>query len=161
VPIEESGTVVEARDRTALVRLKRTSACSGCAAAGHCHAGQGEREQLLEARNDIGAARGDAVRVAVPARAVIGASARIYLLPVGGLLAGAAAAQSFARAFISAQAGDVAAGVGGIVGVVVAVLVGRRFGNRLRTSNTPLPRITGIVGGCTDGAGVDSPLRRG
>lgn len=155
MPVEERGTVVEVRERTALVRLRRSSACAGCAAAGHCHTGRGEGEQLLEARNEVGASAGDAVRVAVSARAVIGASARIYLLPVAGLLAGAAVAQVSTSALISASAGDTAAGLGGIAGAVAAVLLGRRLGKRPRAGDAPLPRITSIV------AGVDSPPRRG
>jgi len=155
VPVEESGTVVEVRERTALVRLRRSPACAGCAAAGRCHAGRDESEQLLEARNEVGAATGDAVRVAVSARAVVGASARIYLLPVGGLLVGAAAAQVFASAFISARAGDTAAGLGGIAGAVAAALLGRRLGKRAGAGDEPLPRITRIV------AGVDATPHQG
>ena len=149
--IEESGTVVEVRERTALVRLKRSSACSGCASAGQCHAGRGESEQLLEARNEAGAAAGDAVRVAVPARAVIDASARIYLLPIAGLLVGAGAAQVLAGAFISAEAGANAAGFGGIAGAVLGVVLGRRLGRRTANGAAPIPRITRVV------APVDSP----
>jgi sigma-E factor negative regulatory protein RseC len=155
MPVEESGTVVEVRERTALVRLRRSAACAGCAAAGHCHTGRSDGEQLLEARNEVGAAAGDAVRVAVSARAVIGASARIYLLPVAGLLVGAAGAQVIASALLSASAGDTAAGLGGIAGAIAAVLLGRRLGNRPRAEDAPLPRITRIV------AGVDSLPRRG
>ena len=121
VQIEESGTVIAVREHTALVRLKRSSACSGCASAGQCHAGHGESEQLLEARNEPGAAIGDLVRVAVSARAVINASARIYLLPVAGLLVGAGVAQVLAGTFISAQAGANAAGFGGIAGAIPGV----------------------------------------
>lgn len=152
--IEESGTVIEVRGPTALVRLKRTSACAGCASAGHCHAGRGESEQLLEARNEIGAAVGDAVRVAVSARAVINASARIYLLPVAGLLLGAGAAQLLAGACISAPAGANAAGFGGIAGAVLGVLLGRRLGRRAAAGTAPLPKITKIV------ADVDSLSNR-
>lgn len=154
MPIEESGTVVEARGRTALVRLKRSSACSGCASAGHCHAGGGESEQLLEARNEAGARAGDTVRVAVSARVVINASARIYLLPVAGLLLGAGAAQVLAGAFISAAAGANAAGFGGIAGAFLGVLLGRRLG-RVVSGEAPLPRITRVV------ANVDSLSNRG
>jgi len=145
VQIEESGTVFEVRGPTALVRLKRSSACSGCASSGQCHAGRGESEQLLEARNEIGAAVGDAVRVAVSARAVINASARIYLLPVAGLLAGAGVAQVLAGLFISAPAGANAAGFGGIAGAILGVLLARRRGRRAEVGAAPLPRIIRIV----------------
>jgi len=154
VQIEESGTVFEVRGPTALVRLKRSSACSGCASAGQCHAGRGESEQLLEARNDIGAAVGDAVRVAVSARAVINASARIYLLPVAGLLLGAGVAQVLAGLFISAPAGANAAGFGGIAGAILGVLFGRSMGRRASSGGAPLPRITRI------GADIDARSNR-
>ena len=152
--IEESGTVVEARGRTALVRLRRSSSCSGCASAGLCRAGGGDSEQLLEARNDAGAAAGDAVRVSVAASAVINASARVYLVPVAGLLAGAGVAQVLAGAFVSADAAANAAGFGGIAGAILGVLLGRHLGRRAAAGGAPLPRITRIV------AGVDSPPNR-
>lgn len=143
--IEESGTVIEARGPTALVRLKRSSACSGCASAGTCHAGSGESEQLLEARNEVGAVAGEAVLVAVSARAVINASARIYLLPVAGLLFGAGVAQLCAGTFISVPAGANAAGFGGIAGAVLGVLLGRRMGRKAAAGGAPLPRIIRIT----------------
>jgi len=145
VQIEESGTVVVVRATTALVRMKRSSACSGCASAGKCHAGRDESEQLLEARNEVGAAVGEAVLVAVSARAVLNASARIYLLPVAGLLVGAGVAQLLAGTFISAPAGASAAGFGGIAGAILGVLLGRRTGRKAAAGGAPLPRITRIV----------------
>lgn len=145
--IEENGTVVEVRGATALIRLRRSSACGGCASAGHCHAGRGENEQLLEARNEAGAAVGDVVRVAVPARAVISASMRTYLLPIGGLLIGAALAQVTVTALISQPAGANAAGLGGLAGAVLAVLLARRLGKPGRAAATALPQITRIVSG--------------
>jgi sigma-E factor negative regulatory protein RseC len=155
MPIEENGTVVESRGSIALVRMQRSSACSGCASAGACHADRGEGEHLLEARNDIGAVAGEAVRVAVSARAVLGASARIYLLPVAGLVAGAGAAQVLAAALISAEAGERAAGVGGIAGAILGLLLARRLVKRAAGGGAPLPRITRIV------TGVDSLRDRG
>lgn len=140
--IEESGTVVEVRDRTALVRVRRTAACQGCAAAGRCHTGQGKDEQVIEARNDANAGVGDEVRVAISTGAVLGASARIYVLPVIGLLAGAAAAQALAGAFSAAGAADGAAGIGGIAGAVCGALIARRLGLRAAVNSAALPRIT-------------------
>jgi len=85
------------------------------------------------------------VRVAVPARAVLGASARIYLLPVAGLLAGAGLAQLLATALISPAAGGNAAGIGGIAGVVLAVLLGRRLASRARSGAPALPRVVAVL----------------
>ena len=145
VQIEESGTVIEVHSQTALVRLRRSSSCSGCASAGQCHAGHGENEQLLEARNEAGATAGDSVLVAVSAGAVLTASARIYLMPVIGLLVGAGAAQVLADAIISAQAAANATGFGGIAGAILGVLLGRRLGKRAAHGEAPLPKITRIL----------------
>lgn len=143
--IEESGTVIEVRGAHALVRLKRSSACSGCASAGQCHAGRGESEQLLEVRNEVGAAAGDAVRVAVSTRAAISAAVGTYLLPVVGLLIGAGLAQLLAGTFIPAPAAANAAGLGGIAGAVLGVILGRRMRRRTPSEGAPVPRITRIV----------------
>ncbi len=143
--IEESGTVIELRGARALVRLKRSSACSGCASAGQCHAGRGGSERLLEARNEVGAAAGDGVRVAVSTRAAISAAARVYLLPVVGLLIGAGVAQVLAGTFVPAPAGAGAAGLGGIAGAILGVVLGRRMGCRASSDGAPVPRITRIV----------------
>ena len=89
--------------------------------------------------------------MAVAARAVLGASARIYLLPVGGLLAGAAVAQFVATALLSPDAGGNAAGIGGIAGAVLAVLLGRRLANRPGAGAAAAPRIVGVVGETTPG----------
>jgi positive regulator of sigma E activity len=78
---------------------------------------------------------------------VISASARIYILPVAGLLIGAGVAQLLAATFISAPAGANAAGFGGIAGAILGVLLGRRIGRRAAVGGAPLPRITRIVSG--------------
>lgn len=154
MPTEERGTVIEVRDRTALVLLKRSSACSGCAAAGQCRAGGGTDEQLLEARNDAGAAAGDAVRVAVSARAMLAVSSRKYLFPLAGLLVGAGLAQLLAGAVVPAQAADSAAGLGGLAGAILGVLLGRRLERSATAGAASLPRITRIV------AKTDAPSNR-
>ena len=151
----ESGIVIEVRGHTALVRLKCSSACSGCASAGTCHAGRGESAQILKARNDAGAAAGDEVTVAIPTRAAINASARRYLPPVAGLLVGAGVAQVLAGALIPAPAGANAAGFGGIAGAILGLVLGRRLERRAATRAVPLARVTRIV------AGVDSLSNRG
>jgi hypothetical protein len=81
----------------------------------------------------------------VSAKTVLGASARIYLLPVAGLLAGAGIAQLAAAALFSPAAGGNAAGIGGIAGAVLAVLVGRRLASRRGAGAQALPRVAGIL----------------
>jgi len=91
------------------------------------------------------------VRVAVSAKAVLGASARIYLLPVAGLLAGAGLAQLAATALISASAGGNAAGIGGIAGAVLAVWLGRRLGGAASVASA-LPRVVAVLAGAPEPA---------
>lgn len=85
------------------------------------------------------------MRVAISAKAVLGAGARIYLLPVAGLLAGAAVAQLAAAALFSPGAGANAAGIGGIAGAALAVLVGRHLAKRPVAGTAAQPRITVII----------------
>ena len=100
---------------------------------------------MLEALNEVGAASGDTVRVAVSAAAVVRASALIYLLPIAGLLAGAGLAQVTAAWLFSAEVAGNAAGIGGIVGAVLAALLARRFGNRPGAGKAARPRITAVL----------------
>jgi positive regulator of sigma E activity len=107
------------------------------------------------------------VRVSVSARSVLGASARIYLLPVVGLLAGAGLSQLAATALISPAAGGNAAGIGGIAGAVAAVLIGRRLANRPGAAGPELPRVVDVLPGsaaddppCDDATGRPGDARR-
>jgi sigma-E factor negative regulatory protein RseC len=149
--MEEKGTVVELRGRSALVRLQRTAACAGCAAAGSCRGGGAADERLLLAETVAAAAVGDAVRVAVPARTAIVAAASRYLFPLAGLLLGAGVAQALAGWLLPGTATPRAAGWGGIAGALVGAILGRRWS--ARSAGAPPPaRITRVLG-----AGVDSP----
>jgi positive regulator of sigma E activity len=102
------------------------------------------------------------VRVAVSATSALGASARTYLMPVAGLLAGAGVAEIAATVLIPAAAGGGnAAGIGGIAGAVLAVLFARRLANRPGGHAAGLPSIVAIVNesrpedhpGCVDAPG--------
>ena len=93
------------------------------------------------------------MQVAVSAKTVLGSSARIYLLPVAGLLAGAGFAQLAATALISPTAGGNAAGIGGIAGTVLAVLLGRRIARRQGPGARALPRVVAVLREAPPGAG--------
>ena len=101
---------------------------------------------MLEALNEVGAAAGDTVRVAVSAAAVVRASALIYLLPIAGLLVGAALAQVTAAALFSEETAGNAAGIGGIAGAILTALLARRLGKRPGVGKAAQPRVTRILG---------------
>lgn len=147
--------MVEVRAGTALVRLNRSASCAGCASAGQCRTGSGESERLLEARNDVGASAGDAVRVAVSGRSALGAPARGCLLPLVGALLGAGLAELFVAAVVPSQAGGNAAGLGGAAGAILGWLLGRRPARPPAPGAAAFPRITRVD------AGVDAPCGHG
>ena len=88
--IKENARVIEVRNQRALVQTTRTSACENCSAKGGCAALGGGRDARVWAVDLIGVERGDEVVVAVPEGSLLGAGALAYLLPVAGLMAGAA-----------------------------------------------------------------------
>jgi sigma-E factor negative regulatory protein RseC len=137
--VEEKGYVVEVRDGYALVRAEENPQCAGCASSGFCQGTGGER--IVEAINDIGAVTGECVVMAVPSRALLKASFQVYIVPIVGLLAGAAGAQLLVGRYVGPEQAGMAAGIGGLAGMVATILALRVFlGNR--SSATALrPRI--------------------
>ena len=122
--LEEEGTVVEVTGGTALVRAAEKSQCSGCGAAGSCHAAAGGAgERIVEADNGPGAAPGDRVVIAVPPGSLLKASFQVYMVPVAGVLVGAALAQIAVQAAAGAEAAAAAAGLGGLAGAAAAVIL--------------------------------------
>jgi positive regulator of sigma E activity len=76
---------------------------------------------------------------------VLRATARIYLLPVVGLVAGAAAAEAVAALLSTPEAAGKAAGIGGIFGAAAALLILKRLDARAQRRPAVLPGITRIV----------------
>lgn len=89
--IEEFGTVVGLREggRIALVQCHKQTACASCQAVSVCHPGHGKLREI-EARNDVQAKEDDRVRLATSSRNFLRSSFILYILPVLGLLGGAA-----------------------------------------------------------------------
>jgi len=89
--MEETGTVVEIRDRVALVSTTAKGVCHSCSARGVCHLG-GEKTMVAETWNPLGARVGDVVRIRLSSRSVLGAAFLLYLVPLlvflGGLILG-------------------------------------------------------------------------
>lgn len=141
--VEEQGVVIEASGPTALVRAEQSGRCSGCASAGFCHGGEGG-ERTVEAENPLGAAKGDRVVIALPAGALLKASFRVYMVPVLGLLAGAAAVQLVVRGLAGDEAASAAAAAGGAAGAVLAFILQRRLSRR-RGGEDLRPRIVRVL----------------
>ncbi len=82
--IREEGAVIETSEKTATVRIDRTSACA------HCKAGCMDRGGVMvtEAENSIGAEVGDTVRLEFSQGAALTAIMLVFGLPLLTLLLG-------------------------------------------------------------------------
>ncbi len=87
--MEVVGKVIKANEKTIVIQIPRTAACTGC---GVCQAAKGD--SLLEAENHVRAQVGDLVKVSLSEKTFLKASFLAYALPLFffllGYLAGAA-----------------------------------------------------------------------
>ena len=116
-------------DGTAMVIHVRESACSGdCHKCSGC--GAAKETILIKAKNPIGAARGDLVKLESASGPVLKAAAVLYLLPM-------------VMFFLGYYIGDVLLGLGALVGclafaasIALAVLYDRKIAKLDQTSYT-------------------------
>ena len=116
-------------DGTAMVIHVRESACSGdCHKCSGC--GAAKETILIKAKNPIGAARGDLVKLESASGPVLKAAAVLYLLPM-------------VMFFLGYYVGDVLLGLGALVGclafaasIALAVLYDRKIAKLDQTSYT-------------------------
>ena len=116
-------------DGTAMVVHVRESACSGdCHKCSGC--GAAKETILIKAKNPIGAARGDLVKLESASGPVLKAAAVLYLLPM-------------VMFFLGYYVGDVLLGLGALVGclafaasIALAVLYDRKIAKLDQTSYT-------------------------
>lgn len=126
------GTVVALEGDTAVVRFQRSSMCAHC---GACLTA-GEHEMETRVKNELGAAVGDRVRVALPGKKVAGASLIAYLIPLLALLAGV-----LAGSLIS----DIAAILCGLACCAAAYLVLRVLDRRFQRMQSFQPRMITLI----------------
>ena len=122
--IRETGVILEVRGTVAVVRAEAQGECAGCGAKGYCHGGAGG-EKTVEALNDAGARAGDRVVISVPSKDFLRAAFQVYMVPVFGILAGAAAGQYLGTAYGDPGPDGSSAGIGGLTGGVLSILLVR------------------------------------
>ena len=92
--IEEEGVVLEiSDDNIAKVLVEKSSACGNCSAKSFCHPFGEEKEVKIDAFNNIGANKGDRVKVAIKSSTFLKASFLMYIVPIIAMLAGAFAGE--------------------------------------------------------------------
>lgn len=122
--MQEEGVVRSLHGGLAQVESVQTEACAGCGAKGACHAMGGEKARIVTALNEAKAQVGDRVILSMPRKAVLGASFLAYMVPVLGLILGAALGNSLAPGWgWEAQTGAVVLGLGGLAGSWLLVSV--------------------------------------
>lgn len=123
---EQEGTVVEVKNGWAVVRVGRHEECTGCGACGAA------RQQMVEARDELGTHPGTRVRFRMPRHSVALGAFVVFALPL--LLAGLGGVLGFMLSagpeafFAGAAAQEMALGekAATIGGAIVGTLVGLR-----------------------------------
>lgn len=139
--IKEQGKIEEINKETAVVRIRKRSACAHCESRGSC--GISKRDMVIEVPNDLHAGVGDEVEVSVPDGTLLKLSALIYLLPVVALLIGA-----FFGAIIgetlqtNASVTAILLG-GGLMALTFYGLI--LYDRKKRKGNTSYPRMTRVL----------------
>lgn len=111
--IEETGIVIETKDRKAQVRIERSEACEGCHACSSI--AQDGRYLITEAADSVGASIGDIVRIRTEGAGPVQAGLLLFLFPLLllflGYFAGSSLAPAVGLASSAQTVGIAAAGV--------------------------------------------------
>jgi len=138
--VRETGTVVDAGDGRARVRVTYSDACVKC---GRCLLQARGESTVIEAVDPVGSRPGDRVEIELPGRDLLRAAAVLYLVPLAlaalGYLGGRWLAGGTARA---AELGGLA---GGVLSFVVSFGLLRRFDGRAQATGSYLPVVVRTV----------------
>jgi sigma-E factor negative regulatory protein RseC len=86
----ERGVIEKLEEGWAWVEIKRKGACESCGHKGHCKMSDGDERVMLKAENLLGARIGDEVEINFHGGIRLKSAFMAYILPVLGLLCGAA-----------------------------------------------------------------------
>lgn len=147
--IEVAGEVIALDGGLALVKMSsRAGGCGRCNEPGGCggtKVGSMFRPETAEfwLANDIDAEVGEAVRICLPEEVSVRAALLCYLVPVLGIVVGAALGVLLG----GAQASDLHAVAGAFAGLAAGILVSRGLGRR--GGDSPAPVLRRAAGGQT------------
>ncbi len=143
--IEEVGTVVELRGKhLVLVLCEKSSLCAHCATAGACHIGDDGKVRTVEARNPLGAAVGDRVRVAVSTRSFLQSGFIVYIVPLLALVLGAVAGKLVGERLAGGPDPELLSAIFGVFFLAGSFLV-IRVGSRALPAEAFRPEIVAIL----------------
>ena len=134
--MERIATVISADRQTALVQIRRTSACGeNCAA---CQASCKKTRHTAQVKNTVGAKEGQRVKVEMEGRSLIFLSFLAYIVPLLALILG------YAICFVLLH-NEVWADVSGLASLVLSFLVLRMVDKRIEKSGKYQSEITKII----------------
>ena len=140
----EQGIVVKIDAASARVKTTRTKACEGCSAKGSCHAlGGGGDDMEVEAINEVGAKVGDTILLSLATSSFFKATFLIYIFPILGLIAGAAAGHAAASS-LGMDPSPLSAILGFLSFFIVFWFV-KTKANRMAQTDAYRPRIVRIL----------------
>jgi sigma-E factor negative regulatory protein RseC len=132
--IEETGRVIDVRDRYAWIETEPRTACNSCSVRNGCGNPVlakvlGRRNAPLRVINSIGAVAGDRVVIGISESGLVRGSLAVYCVPLIGLFAGGVASHYLFAGIVSASA-DLASIPGALAGFAAALAWLRSFSRK-------------------------------
>ncbi|MEO5366951.1 MAG: SoxR reducing system RseC family protein [Magnetococcus sp. WYHC-3] len=147
--LREEGRVVEEQGTLALVAGERHQGCGSCAAQSGCSmlgGGAAQRETRFLASNPLQARVGQRVQVEISSGQFLGASFRVYMLPVLLFIAAGAAVRALLLATgFSLGAAEGFGALGALAGLGAGLWMARQHGRRLEADDNNRPRIVAVM----------------
>ena len=143
--IQEIGFVEGLKGEYAFVRANRTASCERCASKGMCNIVEDTGHVIVQALNTVGAKEGDTVRIELPEKSFLAASALIYLFPIialiiGGFIGGLLHPH-FSESITKDGLSALTAFAFLIISVIIVKIVGKNIGKGLEYT----PKIVEII----------------
>lgn len=142
--MEQYGLVIESLNETAIVSLQRHLICESCGRCGLL-SGSNKRDITVEALNPIKAKEGQRVVLESDDRQVLFISFMLYLVPLGGLVAGILLWLGIAP-FLGLEGNqELVAAAAGIALMAIVFYFIRTWDRRVKDDPRYKPVITGLI----------------
>jgi sigma-E factor negative regulatory protein RseC len=138
----EEGIVIEQKDGQVLIAIERTEACEGCPSTTICKSDG--NKMVMRAKDPIGAAVGQKVKVAVEPANFLYPAFWVYGFPLLSLIGGGAVGHLLALGLSFNRQSQLFSAVGAVIGVALSFVVVKRFNARLEKGLEYLPVVIEI-----------------
>jgi len=133
--MEEKGTVTEVSGNIAKVEVDKKQACEACTASSFCNA-TGERSNIIDATNEIGAQTGQKVIIEFVPGSIIKGSFLVYIVPIIMLVLFSSVAQLVTKKEIFSI-------IWGVLGIVISFVIIRSVDKTKKIKL--IPRVKEII----------------